>query len=179
MTFSVNANFFEYFNQPVQFVLDLAALHSAQLTLQADLHPDRFVNGTAQEKRLSVQKASMVNEAYQTLKDPVKRAHYLLELAGIEKNDNQTTSDTSFLMEQMSFREEMGECRSNADPLYCVDNVSDKLKIRAQEFSQEFEQSYDAKNYETAQESARKMMFVKRILDQLSDLQTEIEDEMM
>ncbi len=177
MAFSVSSNFFEYFDQPVQFVLNMAALHSAQLALQAELHPDRFVNGTAQEKRLSVQKASMVNEAYETLKEPVKRAHYLLELAGIEKNDNQTTSDTSFLMEQMSFREEMGECRTNADPLDCIDHVSAKLKVREQEFSQQFEQGYAAKNYETAQESARKMMFVKKILDQLSDLQAEIEDE--
>lgn len=179
MAFSVNSNYFEYFDQPIQFVLNMDALHAAQLALQAELHPDRFVNGSDQQKRLSVQKASMVNEAYDTLKEPVKRAHYLLELAGIEKNDSQTTSDSSFLMEQMSFREEMGECRTNADPLYCIDHVSAKLKIRAQEFSQEFEKAYAVKNYELAQEAARKMMFVNRILDQLGDLQAEIEDEMM
>jgi len=179
MSFSAHSNFFEYFNQPVQFKVDLKALHQAQINLQAEFHPDRFVTGTDQEKRLSVQKTSMVNEAYQTLKEPVKRAHYLLELAGIEKNDNQTTNDASFLMEQISFREEMGECRTNAAPLDCVEHLSAKLKQRAQDFSQEFENEFNNKDYETAQESARKMMFVKKILDQLSDLQSEIEDEMM
>jgi len=179
MAFSVHSNFFEYFEQPVQFGVDLKALHQAQIALQAELHPDRFVTGSAQEKRVSVQKASMVNEAYQTLKEPVKRAHYLLELAGIEKNDNQTTSDASFLMEQISFREEMGECRTNTTPLDCIDHLTAKLKQRAKDFSQEFEHEYDRKEFETAQESARKMMFVKKILDQLNDLQAEIEDEMM
>jgi len=179
MSFSANANFFEYFDQPIEFLMDTDALHAAQIALQGQLHPDRFVNASDQEKRLSVQKASMVNEAYETLKEPVKRAHYLLELAGIEKNDNQTTNDSSFLMEQISFREEMGECRTNADPLDCVDHVSAKLNLRAKEFSEEFEQQYQTQNYITAQETARKMMFVKKILDQLSDLQTEIEDEMM
>ncbi len=179
MAFSVHSNFFEYFNQPVQFPVDLTALHQAQLALQAELHPDRFVNGSDQEKRLSVQKASMVNEAYQTLKEPVKRAQYLLELAGVEKDDNQTTNDSTFLMEQITFREEMGECRTNTDPLECIEHLTVKLKQRAEDFSQEFEQQLQDKEYEIAQESARKMMFVKRILDQLNDLQSEIEDEMM
>ncbi len=179
MTFSTDANFFEYFDQPISFEIDLEVLHSAQLVLQGQLHPDRFVNASDQQKRLSVQKASMVNEAYETLKEPVKRAHYLLELAGIEKNDNQTTNDSSFLMEQISFREEMGECRTNAEPLDCINHVSAKLISRAKDFSQEFEQKYQSQEYLTAQETARKMMFVKKILDQLSDLQTEIEDEMM
>ncbi len=179
MVFSVHSNYFEYFNLPVQFALDLNHLHQAQLALQAELHPDRFVNGSDQEKRLSVQKASIVNEAYQTLKDPVKRAHYLLELAGVEKDDNQTTNDSTFLMEQIAFREEMGECRTNTDPLECIEHLTLKLKQRAGDFTQEFEQQYRDKNYDLAQESARKMMFVKKILDQLDDLQAEIEDEMM
>jgi len=179
MAFSVHSNFFEYFDQPIQFDVDLKALHQAQIALQAGFHPDRFVTGSDQEKRLSVQKSSMVNEAYQTLKEPIKRAHYLLELAGIEKNDNQTTNDASFLMEQISFREEMGECRTNTAPLDCIEHLTSKLKQRALDFSQEFEREFKQKDFETAQESARKMMFVKKIVDQLNDLQAEIEDEMM
>lgn len=179
MPFSVNSNFFEYFDQPIHFDVDLTSLHKAQLVLQAELHPDKYVNGSDQEKRLSVQKASMVNEAYETLKEPVKRAHYLLELKGVEKNDNQTTNDASFLMEQISFREEMGECRTNVEPLDCIDHLTVKLKDRAQVFSQEFETEFNKEDYNKAQESARKMMFVKKILDQLNDLQSEIEDEMM
>lgn len=179
MAFSVRSNFFEYFDHPVQFSVDLKALHRAQIALQAELHPDRFVNGTDQQKRLSVQKASMVNEAYQTLKEPVKRARYLLQLAGVAQNDNQTSNDTPFLMEQIAFREAMDECRSHAMPVDCIDHLSAKLKERASDFSQQFANEYNNNDYETAQKSATKMMFVKKNLDQLNELQAEIEDEIM
>lgn len=179
MAFSSQSNFFELFQIPVGFDIDLNALHQQQLALQAEYHPDRFVSGSDQEKRIAVQKAAWVNEAYETLKQPVKRAHYLLGLQGVEKDDNQTTADSSFLMEQISFREEMSECRTNADPLDCVEHVSAKLNSRFADFSFEFSEFYSEAKYPQAQETARKMMFVQKILDQLSDLQTEIEDEMM
>lgn len=172
-------NFFELLQQPQQFQVDLNSLHDAQISLQAEFHPDKYVNASDQEKRISMQKAVLVNEAYETLKQPVKRANYLLSLAGIDSDDNQTTNDASFLMEQISFREAMGECRTNAAPLDCIENITDKLKNRAVAFSTDFAQQFQSKNYDKAQESARKMMFVKKINDQLLDLQTEIEDEMM
>ena len=179
MAFSTEHNYFELFDLKPSFAIDLDALHEQQIKLQGDYHPDRAVAGSDQEKRIAVQKAAWVNEAYATLKNPVKRAHYLLELQGIEKDDNQTTADASFLMEQISYREAMDECRTNTDPLDCIDHVRDKLKSRFADFSAEFNEQYEAADYQAAQESARKMMFVQKILDQLADLQSEIEDEMM
>lgn len=173
------SNYFEYFKFTPSFDVDLKALHEMQVSLQAEYHPDRYVSGTDQQKRISVQQASLINEAYETLKDPVKRAHYLLQLVGMDKDDNQTTSDTSFLMEQISFREAMSECKTDANPLDCIDGLSAKLNARFADFSADFKQCYQDEKFSMAQESARKMMFVQKILHQLNDLQIEIEDELM
>ncbi|MBL7003064.1 MAG: Fe-S protein assembly co-chaperone HscB [Gammaproteobacteria bacterium] len=179
MSFIAKYNYFELFDLPISFEVDLNALHDAQLKLLSELHPDRFVNSSDQEKRLSVQKSAMVNEAFETLKEPVKRADYLLLLAGLDKDDSQTTNDSTFLIEQIEYREAMSGCKIDAAPLDCIDCVGQRIKSRANDFSNEFKQQYQQENYENAQESARKMMFVTKILAQLSDLQTEIEDEMM
>jgi len=157
--------------------MDLSHLHSEQQRLQAIFHPDRFVNASEQEKRLSVQQASWVNEAYETLATPVKRARYLLQLRGLELNDeSETTSDTTFLMEQISIREEIDECHSNTDPLGCCDRIEEKLRSRANQFGSEFVVNLNRGELEEARLSSRKMQFVARILDQLADLQVELEE---
>ncbi len=98
-------SYFDLFEQPLRFEIDLKQIHENQQNLQTKFHPDRFVNASAEEKRLSVQQASWVNEAYQTLVNPVKRAHYLLEAIGQDmKNESETNSDVAFLMEQIALR---------------------------------------------------------------------------
>jgi molecular chaperone HscB len=172
-------SYFELFGLDQVFDIDLKHLHSEQQRLQAVFHPDRFVNAREQEKRLSVQQASWVNEAYEILANPVKRARYMLQLGGLELNDeSETTSDTVFLMEQIEIREEIDECRSNADPLSCCDHIEAKLRNRADQFGSEFVVSFAKGNLEEARISSRKMQFVQRILDQLSDLQVELEEEL-
>ena len=124
---------------PIDFHLDSKQLHAAHLKLQAVYHPDRFINGTDQEKRLVVQKAAWINEAYEILKNPVRRARYMLEISGLELNDDhETTSDTAFLMEQIELREEMDECRSCKDPMRCCDHITGELDQRAKEFTSSF-----------------------------------------
>ena len=115
---NLKQNYFDLFGIDVGFDIDKSTLRARQQKLQAEFHPDRFVTGSDHEKRLSVQQASWVNEAYQTLLDPVKRSRYLLKLSGVEvKDESETTSDTDFLMEQIELREELDACRSHAQPL--------------------------------------------------------------
>ena len=85
-------NHFELFNLPQQFAVDTGALDGAFRDVQGRVHPDRFVNATDAEKRVAMQWATRANEAYQTLKNPQKRAQYLCELNGV---DLQTESNTS------------------------------------------------------------------------------------
>ena len=178
-TLDLKQSYFALFGLNLQFDIDLDQLHSEQQRLQAIYHPDRFVNASEQEKRLSVQQASWVNEGYDTLFSPVKRARYMLKLSGLESNDeSETTSDTAFLMEQIAIREEIDECRSNADPLCCCSHIATKLRTREDQFGAEFVASFSEGDLEDARLSSRKMQFIQRILDQLMDLQIELEEEL-
>ena len=77
-------NFFELFGLPVGFLVDGQELAVRYRELQKVVHPDRYAAAGEQSQRLSLQGATLVNEAYETLKDPLKRARYLLTLKGVE-----------------------------------------------------------------------------------------------
>lgn len=178
-TLDLNQDYFTLFGLPSHFNIDLGQLHAEQQRLQAAFHPDRFVNASDQEQRLSVQQAAWINEAYATLAHPVKRARYMLLRRGLEINDeSETTDDTAFLMEQIGLREEIDACRSDDDPLSCCDNVARKLQQRAQELGNEFIDHFDRGDLQQARHSSRKMQFIERVLEQLTDFQVELEDEL-
>ncbi|MEM8593797.1 MAG: Fe-S protein assembly co-chaperone HscB [Pseudomonadota bacterium] len=104
MTFE--QNYFQLLSLPVAFDVDASALQAAYLTLQTQFHPDRFVNATSQEQRLSVQFIAHLNEAKQCLEDDVKRGYYLLELLHETVPEERTIDDMEFLMAQMELREQ-------------------------------------------------------------------------
>ena len=172
-----NRNYFELFDLQPSYQLDLAQLQLRQQSLQSDCHPDRFVNAGEREKRISVQMASWVNQAFETLSDPVKRANYLLELGGLEALDeSETTSDTAFLMEQIELREQIDACRQSDDALDCCDRVAADLQDRARLLSDEFLQQFDKGELTAARQISQKMQFIQRIQQQLGELQFELED---
>ena len=80
------ANFFDLFGLPASYALDARALDRAYRALQAEVHPDRHANAGDAERRASMQWATRANEAYATLRDPLKRARYLLEIEGTPVN---------------------------------------------------------------------------------------------
>ena len=175
----LSQSYFELLKQPLSFAIDLAQLHENQQKLQAKFHPDRFVTASDQEKRLSVQQASWVNEAYQTLANPVKRARYMLEVSGLDmKDESQTTSDIEFLMEQIALREQMEEVRDKQDPLEECDNIIKHLKLRSKEICSDFSDKFESGDLENAKLVSRKMQFVQRILEQVMDLQFQLEEEL-
>jgi len=180
MQIDLGQNYFELFGLPVSFDLDKKQLHSAQLQLQSEFHPDRFVNADEQGKRLAVQQASYINEAYETLKHPVKRARYMLQISGLELNDdNETTNDTAFLMEQIELREEMDQCKSCQDPLRCCDHITGKLDQRSKEYASQFVTLFEQKYLEQARQVTRKMQFVDRIVEQIDEYQLDLEDDIL
>ncbi len=107
---------FQLFDLPPRFALDNAALDSAYRSVQGQVHPDRFAAGTAAENRVAMQWATQANEAYRTLKSPLKRAAYLCERAGkpIDAESN-TAMPTEFLMQQLQWREALDDASSRHD----------------------------------------------------------------
>ena len=113
-------NFFETFNLPVLFNIDIDMLNHQYRTLQKTIHPDRFVNATDAEKKQSLQKSTQINDAYQVLKDPIKRASHIISLHQVLKEN---TLPPDFLMQQMEWEEEF----ETINDLEQVQLFSDKI----------------------------------------------------
>ena len=160
-------NHFDLFQLPAAFTVDLAALDAAYRDVQGQVHPDRFVNATDAEKRVAMQWATRANEAYQTLKHPQKRAQYLCELNGVDLNtESNTAMPMEFLMQQMEWREALGEARSGAD-VDALDalaaEVSADRKVRTAHIGQQL----DAGDFVHAAQGVRALMFLDKFSEEL------------
>ena len=80
----VPVDYFTFFGLPRKLDLDVAALEKNFYELSRKLHPDLSVRAGSQEQEWSLQQSSLLNDAYRTLKDPIKRTQYLLKLEGVE-----------------------------------------------------------------------------------------------
>ena len=173
----LSQTYFELFGINPAFDIDCSRLHAEQQRLQAAYHPDRYVSASEHDKRVSVQVASWVNQAYETLQDPVKRSRYLLEISGADiPDDSTTTSDTEFLMEQIELREQVESCRHGEDGLQRSYQIETQLAHRAEQLASEFTSHFAAAELDKAVASSRKMQFVQRIQQQLAELQFELEE---
>ena len=107
---------FELFGVARRFAQDRAVLDARWKELQREAHPDRFAVQGAAAQRVAMQWSVRINEAYQRLKDPLRRAAYLCELHGapIRAEDN-TAMPAAFLMQQMQWREALEEAASAAE----------------------------------------------------------------
>ncbi len=114
---NLQSNDFELFGLTQQFAQDRAAVDARWKDLQREAHPDKFAAQGAAAQRIAMQWSVRINEAYQRLKDPLKRAAYLCELKGAAVNAHSNTSmPTAFLMQQMQWREGLDDAQT-ADEL--------------------------------------------------------------
>jgi molecular chaperone HscB len=110
---NLQTNDFELFDVPAQFAQDRAQLDTRWKVLQREAHPDRFAAEGAAAQRMAMQWSVRINEAYQRLKDPLKRAAYLCELYGAPvQAENNTAMPPAFLMQQMEWRESLEDTES-------------------------------------------------------------------
>jgi len=176
----LSSNFFELFGLPVSYDVDLNQIQQNYMNLQKQLHPDKFANGTDQEKRLSMQQTSWINEAQSTLKDDVARALYLLKLKGTDINlENETTMDVTFLMQQLEMRERLENIQSEADPLAALESMAKTIKTLAAEMKKSFAGAYNADDTEQAREWIRKLQFMQKAKSEINKLTAKLEDELM
>ncbi|MGM3275894.1 Fe-S protein assembly co-chaperone HscB [Ralstonia sp. 24A2] len=113
---NVSDTHFSLFGLPEHFEVNEDALNAAYRTVQSQAHPDRYAHAGDAERRVAMQWATRANEAYQTLRDPLKRATYLLHLRGIDvQAENNTAMPPAFLMQQMEWRESLGDAKAERD----------------------------------------------------------------
>jgi molecular chaperone HscB len=160
-------NHFELFDLPAKFDIDMTALDSAYRDVQGRVHPDRFVNAGDTEKRVAMQWATRANEAYQTLKNPLKRARYLVELHGVDlQTESNTAMPMDFLMQQMEWREALGEARAAKDAA-ALDDIDAQLKRERRERLAKIGKELDAGQYEQAGQDIRALMFIEKFGDEV------------
>ena len=135
-------NYFELFSIDVDFSIDLELLESTYQQQIAKFHPDKFATHSDKEKSLALQNTSLINTAFDTLKSPLLRATYLLELQDIDAFDEKDTQmDVAFLMSQIELREQLESIESNKDELELdvfVENINQKVSQNIEQIEQLF-----------------------------------------
>lgn len=155
-------NHFALFQMTPAFAIDAAALDAAYRELQSRVHPDKFAAATDAEKRVAMQWATRANEAYQTLKHPLKRAAYLCELNGIDLGiESNTAMAPAFLMQQMEWREALDDARDSRD-LGALEALDAELRTERQRQLADIGALLDGGHYDKAGERVRQLMFVER-----------------
>ena len=157
---SLQTNDFELFGLPQQFALDRAQLDERWKAMQREAHPDRFAAEGAAAQRVAMQWSVRINEAYQRLKDPLKRAAYLCELRGVPvQAESNTAMPAAFLMQQMEWRELLEDTDDVATLESLADDVAAERKRLQQALGSLLDQGNDP---QTAVGQVRAMMFIER-----------------
>ncbi len=151
---------FALFGLPRRFAQERAEVDARWRGLQAEVHPDRFASEGTAAQRVALQWAVRVNEAYQRLKDPLKRAAYLCELAGQRIDaENNTAMPGAFLMQQMAWREALEEATSVEQ----VEALADEVAAHRREALAALGDTIDTRaDMAAAAQQVRALMFVER-----------------
>jgi molecular chaperone HscB len=151
---------FELFDIAPRYALDRDALDARWRAMQAEVHPDRFALDGPAARRVAMQWAVRVNEAYQRLKDPLRRAAYLCELHGAAiEAENNTAMPTDFLMQQMTWREALDEAVALRDVEALADAVTQHRRLALERLETTLDAQHD---FDAAARQVRALMFVER-----------------
>ena len=174
---NLNDTDFELFAVPATFAQDRAALDARWKELQREAHPDRFAARGAAAQRVAMQWSVRINEAYQRLKNPIKRATYLCELNGAPINaENNTAMPSDFLMQQMQWREELEDLQDEADVAGVV-VFKRRLKAAQDELNESFAACWDdAAQREQAERLMRRMQFLDKLTYEVRQLEERLDD---
>ena len=127
-----------------------------------------------------MQTTAFINEAYATLKNDLKRSHYLLKLSDITFNaDTETSSDGEFLMQTMELHEQVEDAGGSDNPLEQLEALSKKLKTNQQQLVAQFSSQYKSNELAEAKETALKLQFYERLTNQVRKQQEKHEEDLL
>jgi molecular chaperone HscB len=167
-------DYFTLFGLPAQYQVDIPALTTRFQDLQRQYHPDKFASATPAEQLASVQQSATINQAWQTLRNPLARAEYLLSLHGFDLSSEQhTVRDTAFLMEQLELREELDEIATaeDADRLEAfIRRVKKMYDTRHQLMVEQF----NNETWDAAADTVRKLRFLDKLRSSTEQLEEKL-----
>jgi molecular chaperone HscB len=164
---------FELFGLPPAFAVETDALERSYREIQSKVHPDRFAHAGDAERRASLQWTTRVNEAFQILKNPVKRAQHLLELHGVDVAfETNTAMPPDFLMQQMELRETLEEAKDAP----ALDALRKDLLTQKSSLVHQIGALIDGEHdYKGAAGLVRKLQFLDRLDEEIDAAYEEIE----
>ena len=157
---NLHSSDFELFGLPQRFAQERSEIDARWKELQREAHPDRFAAQGATAQRVALQWSVRINEAYQRLKDPLKRAAYLCERLGAPIDaENNTAMPPDFLVEQMEWRESLDEASGEE----ALQELSDRVVERRREILGRIQQLLDLEgDAPAAARQVRALMFIER-----------------
>ena len=158
---------FELFDVPAAYAQDVAALDARWKALQREVHPDRFAGQGAAAQRVAMQWSARINEAYQRLRNPLRRAAYLCELKGTPiQAENNTAMPARFLVQQMEWREALEDGRNehNETALLALDQ---EIAAEQQNLFAELSQAFAAQQTEQAGQLVRQGRFLNKLRQEI------------
>ena len=170
MTPDFSGNHFDLLGIPVAFRLEPPELERRYRELQSRVHPDRFAAGTDTERRLAMQWATRANEAYRTLRDPVDRARYLLQLKGYDtEEESNTAMPADFLMQQMEWREGVSEARASRDAA-ALAGLREEMDDARRDMLAQLERAIDRdRNFDAGCSLVRKLRFLQKLDEEIDE----------
>lgn len=167
---------FALFELQPDFDVEPDGLSERYRELARKVHPDRFADAGASEQRQALEQSANLNEAYQTLKSPTRRARYLLMLRGRELPLETTVQDPGFLMQQMQWREELEELYGDAD-IAGVAAFKARLKVAQQDLNDAFAREWrDGLLGDEAERLVRRMQFLDKLAQEVRQLEERLDD---
>ena len=175
--FNVSKNHFQLFGLTEAFQLDSAQLELNYRALQAQVHPDKSAHLSDAEQRLAMQRSTLVNEAYQILRSPIRRARYLLSLQGVDtQEETNTAMPIDFLMAQMEWREAVVEAAQARD-VSALELLEARMKVETRELEALLAVKMDAEHdYQIAAGLVRKLRFMEKLAEEIDSAYDEIDN---
>ncbi|KAG0028830.1 hypothetical protein BGZ82_008234 [Podila clonocystis] len=166
-TLAPGANYFEVLglSPELTFDIDVRALRSKFFKIQQQVHPDSYSQNTNGDQVYAQQQSTLANKAYATLKDPLSRANYLLDLSHSPIHESESLDNPELLMEVMEARELLEDAQTEAE----VQGLKDVNDARVLETCQGLSNAFRAQDLESAKELAIKLQYWIRIQNVIRD----------
>jgi len=168
--FDFGRSHFALFGLPESYRLDMAALEGRYRELQSVYHPDRSASLPDAQKRQSLQIATQINQAFQTLKQPLSRARYLLQLRGVDtQEETNTAMPMDFLMAQMEWRERIADVKASRS-IGDLEGLGRELAGEIKTLETELAMALDDKaDLPAAASAVRKLKFLEKLDQEIGD----------
>jgi len=171
-----NKNYFEIFSLQECFDLNMDKLAAEYKNLQSQIHPDKFSDADDVSRLEALQLSSIVNDAFDTLKSPLKRAAYILTLNGINPEEhNQKHLGETLLMQQMDWRDQLDYATEEED-LDAIEALKQEVIEERESCITEFQDCVNAYNFVDAKPVYNKLQFVEKMLIEINRSEEKILD---